>query len=150
MLFYIGWLDNPHPMITFLPTVCRKLTPRPRVMVEFTNTGGAEPTKRLTRWAASWPSRGAADGGSTGGTARSCGTRTRSSLSAQRLDELLEFHPPAAGRGTVIPAPPLLRPVEDPDGSVRRRTREKLAARDYEFIVASLATSTRKRASKRC
>jgi polysaccharide biosynthesis protein PslF len=137
VLFYIGWLYGRHPMITFLPTVCRRLTPPPRVMVKFTNTGGAEPARRLTRWGrklAEWRAGGR-------GVHWRYGTLLRDADSvvafcAQHLAKLLEFHPAAAERGAVIPAPPLLRPVEDPDGSVRRRTREKLGARDDEFIVA--------------
>src|SRR4051812_20525237 len=37
LLMYIGYLYGRHPMVTFVPSLCRRLKPRPRVVVEFSN-----------------------------------------------------------------------------------------------------------------
>src|SRR5215210_3498423 len=41
LLFYIGWIYNDHPMITFAPTISKILLPRARFITQFANAIGA-------------------------------------------------------------------------------------------------------------
>jgi glycosyltransferase involved in cell wall biosynthesis len=48
---------------------------------------------------------------------------------------LVKYHPAAAAKATVIPAPPLIRVEPDPDGCARRRARAGLGYSDEHFVL---------------
>jgi glycosyltransferase involved in cell wall biosynthesis len=139
LLIYLGSLyADKHPMITYLPTICRGLPTRPRVIVQFENTAGPAEIKgvgqrigrRLFKWLA----------GAKGLEYR-FGTLLRDSDGVIALCEphvsRLEYVDPAVRRKLkIIPAPPLLRELADPDGSVRQRKRAEIGAHDGDFVVA--------------
>ena len=124
-------------MITYLPTICRGLTPRPVVVTQFENTQGSEVTaygERLLRKL--WEMRA----GGTGIEWR-YGTMLRDSdaviaLCEPHLAEIAKFQPAVVAKSRVIPAPPLLTLVDDADGSARRATRAKLGYAADDFVVA--------------
>ncbi|QOV87967.1 glycosyltransferase family 4 protein [Humisphaera borealis] len=137
LLIYLGPIYRRHPMITFLPTFCRGLKPRPVVISQFENTPGADPTTmeaRLGRKLASiWA-------GSAGLEYR-YGTLLRDSdavitLCRPHLDVLAGFYPAVEKKSRVIPAPPLLEVLSDPDGTIRAETRRKLGYTDDDFVVS--------------
>ena len=137
LLIYLGWIYDRHPMITFLPSLCRRLKKQPRVVVQFENTGGAEPMKHIH-----WICRklAALAAGSRGVEYR-YGTLLRDSdrviaLCEPHLRTLSKFTTALNGRATVIPAPPLLRIVDDRDGTARRQTRARLGYGPNDFVVA--------------
>jgi glycosyltransferase involved in cell wall biosynthesis len=138
LLVYLGWIYDHHPMITFLPTFCRRLKKRPRVVVQFENTGGAEQSKsalvRRSRRLAGWLLGGR-------GIEYRYGTVLRDSdaliaLCEPHLKFLTRFATNLTGRSTIIPAPPLLRIVDDPNGDVRRRMRARLGYGQNDFVVS--------------
>lgn len=137
LLIYLGWIYDRHSMITFLPTMCRRLKTKPRVVVQFENTGGAEQVRgfgRMQRKLAAVLAGGR-------GIEYRYGTVLRD---ADALIALCEPHLKFLGRfatglnerSTIIPAPPLLRIVDDPKGDVRRRTRARLGYAPNDFVVA--------------
>jgi glycosyltransferase involved in cell wall biosynthesis len=137
LLIYIGYLYGRHPMITFLPSLCRLLKPRPRVVVEFSNVQGAEPSGMRTR-----AGRKLAE--YLVGRRRinwRYGSLLRDSdavvaYCAQHLHHLVDVEPSVATRSRVIPAAPALQIVEDRDGDVRRHVRAQLGAADHDFVLA--------------
>ncbi|HEV2294489.1 MAG TPA: glycosyltransferase family 4 protein [Tepidisphaeraceae bacterium] len=137
LLIFLGWIYDRHPMVTFLPTLCRGLKKRPRVIVQFENTGGAEQTtgsRWLCRKLAALLARGR-------GIEYRYGTLLRDSdhviaLCEPHLRFLSKFTHGLNDRSTIIPAPPLLRIVADPRGDVRRRTRARLGYAPNDFVVA--------------
>ncbi|MGB7157263.1 MAG: glycosyltransferase family 4 protein [Tepidisphaeraceae bacterium] len=137
LLIYLGWIYDRHPMVTFLPAMCERLSKRPRVVVQFENTGGAEPKRPLTR---AFRKLASLMSGAKGIEYR-YGTLLRESdaviaLCEPHLRTLAKFRAEVREKAVVIPAPPLLRIVEDTDGSVRQRTRMKLGFGDGDFVVA--------------
>jgi glycosyltransferase involved in cell wall biosynthesis len=137
LLIYLGWIYNRHPMITFLPTICRRLKRQPRVIVQFENTGGAEQPESLDRAYRKFAAL--ASGGR--GIEYRYGTLLRDSdhviaLCEPHLRLLSKFTLDLTDRATIIPAPPLLRIVDDPKHEVRRRTRARLGYGPNDFVVA--------------
>ncbi len=137
LLIYLGWIYDRHPMITFLPTLCRRLKKQPRVVVQFENTGGAENVTG-PRWV--YRRLAAMMSGGPGVEYR-YGTLLRDSdkliaLCEPHLKTLSKFSTDLNGRATVIPAPPLLRIVDDHGGATRRRTRAQLGYAPNDFVVA--------------
>jgi glycosyltransferase involved in cell wall biosynthesis len=124
-------------MITFLPNLCRRLKPRPRLLVEFSNVQACEPRTLLTRLGrkvCEWVVGGR-------GIEWRYGTLLRDSdvvagFCGQHLQFILGYHPAAAAKGAVIPATPPLQILDDPDGSLRRRVRAELGAQEDDFILA--------------
>ncbi len=137
LLIYLGWIYDRHAMVTFLPSMCRSLPRRPRVVVQFENTGGAEPKTRLQRTArrvAAWAAGPKYTENRYGTLLRDCDAAI--ALCEPHLRTLARFNPLLREKSVVIPAPPLLRIVDDPDGAVRRRTRERLGYAADDFVVA--------------
>jgi glycosyltransferase involved in cell wall biosynthesis len=137
LLMYIGYLYGRHPMITFVPSLCRRLKPRPRVVVEFSNVQAAEPTGARTRAGRKLAERLV---GRDGINWR-YGSLLRDSdavvaYCAQHLRHLVGVHPPVADKSRVIPATAALQIVEDNEGSIRRQTRARLGATDGDCVLA--------------
>jgi glycosyltransferase involved in cell wall biosynthesis len=137
VLMYIGYLYGRHPMMTFLPSLCRRLKPRPRVLVEFSNVQAAEPSGIGARAGRKLAERLV---GRRGVNWR-YGTLLRDSdavvaYCAQHLRHLVDVYPPVASRSHVIPATPALQIVEDGGGRIRRQVRSELGAADDDFVLA--------------
>lgn len=137
LLVYIGYLYGRHPMITFLPSLCGRLKPRPRVVVEFSNVQGAEPSGTRAR-----VKRKLAEClvGRAGVNWR-YGTLLRDSdvvvaYCAQHLRHLVDVEPAVETKSRVIPAAPTLQMIEDREGVIRRKVRTQIGAADRDFVLA--------------
>lgn len=138
LLIYLGWLyDERHPMITFLPNYCAKLNPKPKVVIQFENTGHAEPRTFAERTGRKFAEILVG--------AKSLewryGTLLRDSdaiitLCEPHLERLIDVLPEVAKKNTTMPAPPLLKMVDDPNGEVRRSARAEIGAADDDFVVS--------------
>ena len=136
-LIYLGWIYGRQPMVTFLPTLCRSLKTRPRVITQFENSQGAE-LKTPRQWR-TWKAASLLAG--RVGADHRFGTLLRDSdavvaLCEPHLAELERREPQLRAKTTIIPAPPLLKIVPDPTGDVRRTVRARLGYNDDDFVVA--------------
>ena len=136
LLIYIGPIYNRHPMVTYLPSLCRRLSPRPRVVTQFENTQGADLRSFGERAGRKLAARLA--GGP--GLEYRYGTLLRDSdvvvtLCEPHLAVLEEMRPGVRAKSVVIPAPPLIDLVDDPDGSVRERMRARLGFGPDDFVL---------------
>jgi glycosyltransferase involved in cell wall biosynthesis len=137
ILIYLGAIYAKHPMITYLPTICQGLKPRPVVVTQFENIQGSEVKsfgvrvgRKLWEWRA-----GRQD------IEYRYGTLLRDSdaviaLCEPHLDAVAKTYPAVRAKSRVIPAPPLLTIVDDADGSARRDTRAKLGFAEGDFVVS--------------
>ena len=137
---YIGWIYHRHPMITFAPTISKRLRPRAVFVTQFANTSGAlrkqrsVPT-RLIR-------RGLKQLTGKSGMSYEYGTLLRDSdrvivLSDHHGAELAELSPGLGGKTVLVPPPPIMA-MAPADEEVRRDTRAALGLEPGEFLVAYL------------
>lgn len=138
-LMYIGLMYNCHPMITFAPTMFKKLFPRVPFITRYESAFvGADPSKtsvmaRLFRRAmVQW----------AGGTdvAYGSGTLLRDSNHVIALCErhramLIEEWPPVNSKVLLIPPPPNLRIAPNQDGKARSQGRVKLRLTETDFVI---------------
>jgi glycosyltransferase involved in cell wall biosynthesis len=138
-LMYIGLMYKCHPMVTFLPTLCKKLFPNVPFVTRYESAfAGADPSKTgflsrgfrklMVRWA------GVRD------VAYSSGTLLRDSDSVIALCErhramLIEEWPPVAGKVALIPPPPNLFIASNDEGVARERGRKRLGVKPTDFVV---------------
>jgi glycosyltransferase involved in cell wall biosynthesis len=131
-----------HPMITFAPTMSKKLLPQVPFVTRYESAfAGANPAKTsfasralrkmVVRWA------GAAD------VAYSSGTLLRDSdqviaLCARHRAMLIEESPKVISKVSIIPPPPNIRICRDDRKVARLRGRTKLGVGPDDFVVAFL------------
>ena len=156
MLMYLSWAYNSHPMMTFVPTVSKKILPRTRFVTLVESHYGVDPRRayygtsclgmasRLDRWIYRAASR------FTGLPARDfwadyghgdLGTLLRDSdhliVVSERIRKILMGRLPCvSSKTTVIPAPSLVRILPEDEGRVRRAGRESLGIAPEEFVLA--------------
>lgn len=139
LLMYIGLMYRYHPMVTFLPTLCKALFPNIPFVTRYESAFvGADPSKTsftsrvfrrlMVRWA------GKRD------VAYSSGTLLRDSDTVIALCErhramLVEEWPPVSEKVMLIPPPPNLFIVSDAGGSARERGRMRLGVMPAEFVI---------------
>jgi glycosyltransferase involved in cell wall biosynthesis len=134
LLIYLGWIYDFNPMVTALPWFCRRMQHRPRFVTLFENLQPKQDawTRRMG-WIRKVPGLGRThprfgrllvDGDAVVALARA------------HLHQLVEAEPAVAGKGIVIPAPPLLSPVNDLAGKIRRRGRSELGVADEALLLA--------------
>lgn len=138
-LMYIGLMYKFHPMVTFLPTLCKKLFPNVPFVTRYESTFvGADPSKTglisrvfrklMVRWAG------------IRGVVYSSGTLLRDSDSVIALCErhramLIEEWPPVGSKVALIPPPPNLFIASNDGGEARERGRKRLGVGPAEFVV---------------
>ena len=137
LLIYLGAIYAKHPMISYLPTICKSLPKPPVVITQFENVQGSEVKTFGQRLGRKWWELKA---GKTD-TEYRYGTLLRDSdgviaLCEPHLKEVAIKLPRVVDKSLVIPAPPLLKLVDDADGAVRRRVRAELGYADDDFVVA--------------
>ena len=141
LLFYIGWIYNDHPMVTFAPTVSKSLLPGAPFITQFANAIGAVPEQT------SLASRGIRKAVTTWAGKRGLdyrfGTLLRDSdrvivLSDLHRATLSELFPGVDHKAVLIPPPPILFICPEDDGAARSRGREALGLSDKDFLVAYL------------
>ncbi len=138
-LMYIGLMYKFHPMVTFLPTLCKRLFPNVPFVTRYESAFvGADPSKTgltsrvfrklMVRWA------GARD------VAYSSGTLLRDSDAVIALCErhramLVNEWPPVSDKMKLIPPPPNLFIASNAAGSARARGRKRLGLTHDDFVV---------------
>lgn len=133
LLIYLSWIYDYHPMITFLPTVCRAVARKARFVTQFENV-----QLMNNQWTRSMGRLVHALG--TQGIDGNVGTLLKHSgrlvvMSERHLDELKKIWPPVIQKAVLIPAPPLVRMVDDQGGSVRKRGRTSLGVTDGQLLL---------------
>src|SRR5262249_5863751 len=147
---------NQHPMITFVPTLSKKILPRTRFVTLVESHYGADPRgvyngtacvgscsrldRALYRSLARWIGLPPLD---FAGPYREgeLGTLLRYSdhlivVSERVRDLLMRRCAKVAEKSTVIPAPPLVRILSDERGQVRQTWRATLGIAQDEFVLA--------------
>ena len=138
-LMYIGLMYKCHPMVTFLPTLCKKLFPNVPFVTRYESAFvGADPSKTgflsrvfrklMVRWA------GVKD------VAYSSGTLLRDSDSVIALCErhramLIEEWPSVGNKVALIPPPPNLFIASNDGDQARQRGRKRLGVEPTDFVV---------------
>ena len=138
-LMYIGLMYKFHPMVTFLPTLCKRLLPHVPFVTRYESAFvGADPSKAglvsrafrklMVRWAG------------TTHVAYSSGTLLRDSDAVIALCErhramLVNEWPPVGEKIKLIPPPPNLFIASNEGGIARARGRKRLGLTPDEFIV---------------
>ncbi|HEU4682891.1 MAG TPA: glycosyltransferase family 4 protein [Nitrospira sp.] len=137
LLMYSGWVYSAHPMITFLPTIVRRLFPRISFMTQMEIEEGEAartPWTRMTRKVAQYLS-------GTRDVDYCFGTLLRDStqlifLSERHRDVHAARFPGVLKKSVVIPPPPLLKMCEGGRAAGRIRGRTALGLRDEDFLLA--------------
>ncbi|MBV6471727.1 MAG: D-inositol-3-phosphate glycosyltransferase [Nitrospirae bacterium] len=138
-LMYIGLMYKFHPMVTFLPTLCKRLFRDIPFVTRYESAFvGADPSKTsiparvfrklMVRWAG------------PAGVAYSSGTLLRDSDAVIALCErhramLTEEWPAAEQKVVLIPPPPNLLIASNEGGGARARGRQRLGLTGQEFVV---------------
>lgn len=141
-LMYLGLMYKFHPMVTFLPALCKRLFPNVPFVTRYESAFvGADPSrtglisrafrKLMVRWA------GNKD------VAYSSGTLLRDSDAVIALSErhramLIEEWSPVSEKIELIPPPPNLRIASNVAGVARERGRRQLGLTHGEFVVTFL------------
>jgi glycosyltransferase involved in cell wall biosynthesis len=139
LLMYIGVMYNCHPMITFAPTILKRLFPHVPFVTRYESVFvGANPSKtsvpaRLFR-------RGMMQWAGTADVGYGSGTLLRDSdhviaLCDRHRTILLDEWPPVHRKMTLIPPPPNMRIVQNDDGAARRRGRLRLGLQEQDFVI---------------
>ncbi|MCC2641103.1 MAG: putative Glycosyl transferase, group 1 [Nitrospira sp.] len=139
LLMYIGLMYHFHPMVTFLPTLCKRLFPQVPFITRYESAFvGADPSKTglvsrairklLVRWV------GKKD------VAYSSGTLLRDSdfiiaLCERHRTILVKEWAPVSEKVKLIPPPPNLYIVSNATGMARARGRTQLGVRPDEFVI---------------
>ena len=138
LLIYIGWIYRHHPMITFLPSICKSALPGVPVVTQFEavdddpltrSVPSRIPRKMMGLWA------GAKDSHWLFGTLLRDSARIIA-LSGPHRDRLSRQLPGVCERITLLPPPPLIRFCHDPADEARRRARRAIGARADDFVLA--------------
>jgi glycosyltransferase involved in cell wall biosynthesis len=139
LLEYSGWIYNDHPMITFAPTISKRLLPRCTFVTQFGVLEGSTPSEKsfLVRACR----KAAALIASREGVDYSLGTLLRDSdriivLGESHLERLKEHFAAAEQKSVLIPPPPIMRICAESNGTSRRRGREILCFGPNDFVVA--------------
>jgi glycosyltransferase involved in cell wall biosynthesis len=140
LLMYIGVIYHYHPMITFAATLLKRMFPDVTFVTRYESVFlGADPSRtsraarfirRIMVW---WAGRK--------GVSYSSGTLLRDSdcviaLSERHRQLIIEESPLVRPKIEMIPPPPNLRVLENPNGTTRRRGRAKLGLCNTAFVIA--------------
>jgi len=141
LLYYIGWIYNYHPMITFMPTLAKRMDPTVRFVTQFANAQGADPSQ-FSIWARVLR-KGFAWWATVAGVDYSFGTLLRDSdslivLSRIHGDWLSECFGAANQKTVLIPPPPIMKMCQDDATVARERGRKGLHLAPEEFVFAYL------------
>ena len=140
LLMYIDFIYNDHPMITFAPTVSRRLLPRAPFITRFENpTIGSRQASLLTRCIRKCVMRWAG----TKNVDYRFGTLLRDSqriivLCNGHRESLSNRYPGADGKSVLIPPPPNIRMEPENNGMARELGRSMLGVNTNDFVLVYL------------
>jgi FkbM family methyltransferase len=137
LLLYIGWIYNHHPMITFLPTICKTILPGVPCVTQFEIVDTGFPrrslgTRALRKAVAYWA--GEKDVHWLFGTLLRDSARTIV-LSSPHRNRLVKHHPEVAEKSVIIPPSPLIRFCPDQPAAVRQQVRDAIGATERDFVL---------------
>jgi glycosyltransferase involved in cell wall biosynthesis len=137
ILVYVGWVYQEHPMMTFAPTVCKRLLRGVPFVTQFEWPRGALP-HQMSRWSQAVRKRFVRWAGSEN-VDYYYGTLLRDSdrlivLSDQHRATLAERFAGVNQKSVLIPPPPIMRMSSD-NGLSRQRGREKLGVKPDEHLL---------------
>lgn len=138
-LHFSGPIYNDHPMVTFTPTILKRLIPDVRVVTLIEYPNGVEvgrlplPTRAVRKVVAHWVGSQGVDYG--------YGTILRDSdciivLSDTFRDILAKCYAKVEEKCMLIPPPPLMLVSMETNGDSRRRGRDALRVTPDEFLIA--------------
>lgn len=137
LLIYIGWVFNHHPMITFLPTICKAMRPQIPCVTQFEIIDSELPrrsimTRMMRKAMTLWADRKELDW--------LFGSLLRDSahtivLSSPHRDRLAQHHADVREKTVIIPPPPLIRLCQDSPQETRKRIRHRIGATDNDFVL---------------
>lgn len=134
-LLYVGWVYNTHPMITFAPTLAKRLLPGVPFITQFAGSIGREPvhSKMGKRIRQELVRRAGTDN-----VDDRAGTLLRDSdwlvfLSKEYRDVTIPTDSVAATRSVVLPPPAIMRMAPP---SSRQRGRELSSAADDDVVIS--------------
>lgn len=136
LLIYIGWVFNHHPMITFLPTICKAMRPQIPCVTQFEIVDTGLPrrsimTRMIRKAATLWAGRKELDW--LFGSLLRDSTRTIV-LSSPHRDRLVQHHADVREKTSIIPPPPLIRLSRDSPEEARTSIRQLIGAADDDFV----------------
>lgn len=139
LLMHISWIYHNHPMITFAPTIAKKLFPRVPFVTRFENVFGGSSLslmarllrKGIVRWIAG------KDVDYTFGTLLRDSDRLILLSDRHRAPLPSCFHG-ETNKVVLIPPPPNMRICPRDNGASRQKGRDRLHARATDFLIAYL------------
>lgn len=137
LLVYIGWVFNHHPMITFLPTICKTMRPQIPCVTQFEIVDTESPyrslvTRLVRKVMTFWAGRKELDwlfGSLLRDSARTI------VLSSPHRDRLAQHHADVREKTAIIPPPPLIRLYQGSPQETRTRLRRLIGAADDDFVL---------------
>jgi FkbM family methyltransferase len=137
LLLYIGWVYGHQPMITFLPSICRRVLPGVPCVTQFENVDRHGPARSLLGRALR---KAAALVAGPAGVHPVLGTLLRDSarivaLSGPHRARLTREDPAIDDRVVIVPPPPLIRFCADDPAAARQRARDTIGAAADDFLV---------------
>lgn len=140
LLMYIGVMYNCHPMITFAPTILKRLFPHVPFVTRYESVFvGANPSntsvfsRLLRRAVVQWA--GGNDVGYGSGTLLRDSDQVIALCDRHRAI-LAEEWPPVQRKLKMIPPPPNMRIVRNDNGAARQQGRARLGLRQDDFVIA--------------
>lgn len=138
-LFYIGWVYNEHPMITFAATICRAILKGKRFVTMLAYPSGSNPgrfsllSKVLRKVVQAWASPAQ--------SSYEFGTLLRDSdqiimMSQGHATALADHYSDIEKKTVLVPPPPLLRMTSAVDRASREETRARLQFSPSDFVIA--------------
>lgn len=137
LLLYIGWVYGHQPMITFLPSICRRILPGVPCVTQFENVDRHGPARSLIGRALR---TAAALSAGHAGVHPVLGTLLRDSariiaLSGPHRARLTSEDPAIDDKVVIVPPPPLIRFCADDPAAARQRGRDAIGAAADDFLV---------------
>ena len=137
LLLYLGWIYHHEPMITFLPTICKRILPGVPCITQFESVDRGCPPRSLGRRAlrkamALWAGRQDVHW--------LFGTLLRDSahiiaLSSPHRTYLMNHDSGVEEKSTILPPPPLIRFCPDDPATAREQVREAIGAAETDFVL---------------
>jgi len=137
LLLYLGWVFQHHPMITFLPTICKTVIPGVPCVTQFENIDEDLPRRSLLARALRKAMKLWAEEKNVHSL---FGTLLRDSvriivLSSPHRDRLARHYSEVKGKSVILPPSPIIRVCLDQPATARQQVREAIGATERDFVL---------------